>query len=129
MDPSKIDEKKLGNLEGLKGPLTDFIEGLKNDPTNPTASLQTFTKVISNALGVITIIGFLWFMFVLFVGAVGWISSGGDKTRVQNSQKQITNGLIGLTILISAVFFGKLASVFFGVDFLDVTSLVFGFWK
>ncbi len=73
-----------------------------------------------------TVIAFIWFIFVLFSGAISWISSGGDKQKLQNAQKQITTGTVGLVIVISAIFLIKIIGIVFGFDILDLTTIIKG---
>lgn len=114
----------LGTFKGI-GPLGDFF--LSKD--YPSSAINLFAKILSNSIGVMTIIAFIWFMFVLFIGAIGLIGAGGDKQRTQNSQKQITNGLIGLVIVISAIFFIKIIGVLFGIDFLNIAEPISKIWQ
>lgn len=109
-------ETPLGPFEGL-GPLGKIINSLTPDTPGPAVSL--FAKIISIAIGVMTVVAFIWFIFVLFTGAIGWLGAGGDKTRIQNSQKQITNGLVGLLIVIVATLFIKVIGLIFRIDILS----------
>lgn len=94
-----------GGFKGF-GPL-----GLENgeDP------YSVFNKVLSGTVGVMTVIAFIWFIFVLLTGAYGIMQSGGDKQALEDSKKKIMNGLYGIIILIAAVFiidlFGKLIGI------------------
>lgn len=109
----------LGPFRGL-GPL-----GGENNPlTTKEAAVSTFTKFISTVIGVMTIIAFIWFIFQLFIGAIAWLGSGGDKAKLQEAQKKITTAFIGLIIVISAIFLIKIFSVIFGIDFLNLTNLI-----
>jgi len=117
-------EQPLGPLEGL-GPL-----GGENNPlTTKEAAVSTFTKVISIAIGVMTIIAFIWFLFVLFIGAIGWLGSEGDKAKVQEAQKKITRALVGLVIVIAAIFIVKLVEVILGIKILSISDLLLNIWK
>lgn len=118
--------KNLGTLKGL-GPLSDFINNLTRD--NPSAATSMFTKIISNAVGIMTIVAVIWFIFTLLTGAISWLSSGGDKQKLQNAQKQITTGLVGLIIVISAIFLIKVIGVLFGFDILAISNLINNLWQ
>jgi len=109
--------KGLGTFEGL-GPLGNPIA----TPEDPGTS--TLTKFISTTIGIMTIVGIIWFIFVLFSGAIAWLSSGGDKQKLQNAQKQITTGLTGLIIVLSAIFLAKIAGSIFGMDLLNIQALI-----
>lgn len=81
--------------------------------TEEAASL--FNQVISKAIGVITIIGFVWFVFLLIMGAFGIMTAGGDKAKMESAQKRITTGLIGLVILVAGVFLLSLIGKILGL--------------
>lgn len=118
-------EKSLGFFEGI-GKLGEKMVGLSKENVSPAAVL--FTNFLSKTIGIMTVIAFIWFVFTLFIGAIAWLGSGGDKTKLQNAQKQITNGLIGLLIVISAIFLIKLIGTIFGINILDIGSTIVGLW-
>ena len=83
-----------------------------------------FTQFISSAIGLITIVAIIWFVFTLLTGAMGFISSGGDKTAIEGARKKITNGLIGLVVVILGIFLIKFAGYILGIpDILNFTSM------
>ena len=45
------------------------------------------------------IIGVIIFMALFLWGGVEWLTSGGDKGKIQNGRERIMQALIGLTIL------------------------------
>lgn len=104
----------IGIFQGL-GVLADF---------SGESPLVIFTKVISLIIGVMTVIAFLWFIFVLFIGAIAWLSSGGDKTKLQEAQKQITTGLTGLLIVIVALFIVRILETVLGINILDLFNIL-----
>lgn len=109
--------QELGPLEGL-GPLGKPIA----TPADPGAS--ALTDFISKAIGIMTIVAFIWFIFQLFIGAISWLGSGGDKAKLQEAQKKITTAVVGLVIVISAIFLTKIISAVFGIDILDLTNFI-----
>lgn len=92
--------------------------------SDPKVAVSTFTRIITNAIGVMTIIAFIWFLFVLFIGAISWISAGSDAKKTQSAAKQITNGIIGLVIVVSAIFIIKIIGKLLGIEFLDVYNQI-----
>ncbi len=109
---------QLGPLEGI-GRL-----GSK-ELTNEITAIGTFITIISNIIGVMTIIAVIWFTFVLITGAIGWLASGGDKTKLQNAQKQITTGIIGLVIVLTATFLISLIGNLIGIpNILSVAEFI-----
>jgi len=109
----------LGNLEGI-GPLGTF---------KPEEGGKLFEKVISNIIGVMTIIAIIWFTFQFIVGGIEWLSSGGDKNKLAQAQGKITSGLIGLVVVISAVFFIQIVGTLLGIpDILKPATFVKSIW-
>lgn len=114
----------LGKFEGI-GPLGGEGKMLQD----PTTAVYWFTRFISNMIGIMTIIAFIWFVIQLFIGAVAWLSSGGDKAKLQEAQKKITNAFIGLTIVIAAIFIVKLVEIVLGIKILSISVLILNIWK
>ncbi len=96
-------------------------ENLKN--MSGTSFVQ---KLVSGIVSFIFIIGTLVFFFVLITGAIKWISSGGDKQKVEEARGTITSAIIGLVILFATFAIIKLIETFFGISILtlDIGSLV-----
>jgi len=86
-------DANFGQLEGF-GPLG----------TNVGDGVGTFSNFLSSAVGLMTIIAIIWFVFVFFTGAIGVISAGSDKQALEAARKKISTGVIGLVVTIAAVF-------------------------
>ena len=108
------------SLEGF-GPL-----GLKNNSAADAPNL--FATFISSAVGLITIIGVIWFIFIIISGAIGIISSGGDKNSLESAKKRITNGIIGLIVTISGLivlnFIGTILGIPTILNFADMFAKI-----
>lgn len=75
----------------------------------------TFNKVLSGAIGLLTAIAFIWFVFLLLTGGYGIMQSGGDKQALEKAHKQILNGVYGLVIVIAAIFIVDLFGFLIGI--------------
>jgi hypothetical protein len=62
----------------------------------------TVTTLVSGLVRLVLVIAALVFFFILVIGGIQWIISGGDKTGVETARKRITNALIGLAIVFVA---------------------------
>ena len=84
-----------------------------------------FQSFIPNLVTLGLIIGVLFFLFILIIGAIQWISSGGDKNALEEAKKKITNAIIGIIILFSVFALLKVIENFFGISILtlDIGSL------
>lgn len=90
--------------KGITSPFGD-----KNAYTNvdkltasPEAPFSVMELIISNVLGLITVLGAVLFITYFLLGAVGWITAGGDSGKITKARDQIVHGVIGLIILVIA---------------------------
>lgn len=78
----------------------------------------TVPKIITTGINIALILAAVGFFAFLVMGAMQWISSGGDKEGVEKARKKITSALIGLTILFSVYALALLSQTIFGVNIL-----------
>lgn len=91
--------------------------------TNTTSTI-VFTLLMSRIIGLLTAIAALWFIFVLISGAYGWMAAGSDKQALDNAKKKITNGVIGLfVVVISYTLIGVIGFIF-GIDIIRLEALI-----
>jgi hypothetical protein len=86
----------------------------------PAAGL-TVEGMVSGFIGLILVIAGLSFFFILVIGGIKWILSGGDKAHTEGARNQITAALVGLVIVFSAWAIIALIKSFFGVDLMKLT--------
>ncbi|RJR15716.1 hypothetical protein C4579_01405 [Candidatus Microgenomates bacterium] len=121
-----MEPQELGSFcgEGLGpfGTICSLFSG-RTDAGNP-ASLNAIASVISTIIGLITIIAALFFMMQFVIGGLNWISSSGDKQRLQEAQGRISQGIIGLIVVVAAYGVMTIISTVLGFDFLDPGSFI-----
>ena len=79
-------------------------------------SVGIFVDTISLFIGIMTVVAFIYFFFLLLIGGIAWMTAGGDKAKVAEARSKITSGLIGLIIVVSAIFILQLIAAFIGFD-------------
>jgi len=77
-------------------------------------------SLISSLIVIILVIAALAFLFMLILGGIRYITSGGDKGATESARSQITAALIGLVIVFAAWAIINLVSIFFGIDILSL---------
>lgn len=70
------------------------------DPT--TGPVSGYSGLLSNILGILTIISGLTFAYYLIIGAVNWITAGGETQKAAAARSSILNALVGLAITVIA---------------------------
>jgi hypothetical protein len=81
----------------------------------------TVPGLIQFAVGAILVVAGLIFFFMLIIGGLRWILSGGDKAATESARSQITAALIGLVIVFSAWAIATFMTSIFGVDILNLS--------
>lgn len=82
----------------------------------------TVNNMVSGAITMVLIVVSLIFFFILVLGGLKWITSGGDEKKVAAARGQITNALIGLVIVFAAWAIMKLIGSVFGIDLLGTLT-------
>jgi len=87
------------------------------------ANLSKLTPggIISTLISMIMVVAAVAFFFMLVIGGIRWITSGGDKGQTEGARNQITAALVGLVIVFSAWAIIKLIGTFFGVDLMNLS--------
>ena len=89
-----------------------------NDPGNILA------KIISNVIGAMTIGAGLWFLFQVIIAGYNYMNAAGDKARIENASRKLTNSLIGLALVVAAYGLLGILGTFLGIKFLEVGSIL-----
>ena len=79
-----------------------------------------FAAFLPKLVGIALLAGALIFFFVFLIGAIQWITSGGDKQALEGARARITNGLIGLVLLFAVFAIIGLIETFFDINILTI---------
>ena len=100
----------LGSEVGGVGPFQTAISG------GVQAGLG---NLLSNLITTMTVIGGLAFVVFFSLGALEWITAGGDKTKVSGAQTQMTQAAIGLIAIVASYFIIGIVGAVLGFDILN----------
>ncbi len=79
----------MGDIFGTITPPGPFT----GDPKAEIGRLIAFgVRMVTIGAGLVLLIYLLW-------GAMDWIMSGGDKEKLSNAQKKLTNAIIGIILV------------------------------
>jgi hypothetical protein len=73
-------------------------------------------KLVSGLVGALFVAGFLLAVVFLLMGGITWITSGGDKTKLEKARDEITNSIMGIVVVAAAWAVSILVANFFGFD-------------
>ena len=76
-----------------------------------------YTQLVNQVINLVFIVAAALTFFYLIFGAISWITSGGDKGKVEAARNKITAAVIGLLILAATWgIFTLLVQLFFNTD-------------
>ncbi|PJE67681.1 hypothetical protein COU95_01065 [Candidatus Shapirobacteria bacterium CG10_big_fil_rev_8_21_14_0_10_40_9] len=76
----------------------------------------SFGGIVPTFVNLILVIGAIVFFFMLVIGGIQWMVSGGDKAATESARGRITAALIGLVIVFSAWAILKIIETLFGIS-------------
>lgn len=97
--------------------LADKID-LKPGPGSGFEKLGNYTvpDIVSGLIKLTLVVAAIVFFFILVIGGIQWIASGGDKAQTEAARNRITAALVGLVIVFAAWAILALINTFFGID-------------
>lgn len=102
------------NQYPIGGPLKGIGNyGLETLPALQSPSL--FSQILTAIVGLMTLIAGIWFIFLLLAGGIAWIGSGGDKGKLAQARTQMFTGVIGLAIVVAALFIAEIIGGLIGL--------------
>lgn len=75
---------------------------------------------LSNILSVVMVLGAVACLALIIMGAIQWITSGGDKAKIEDARNKISAAIIGLIALAATIALFNLVA-----DFLGITAIKF----
>lgn len=102
---------------------TDLFKDM--DPSKNSSGLKISGNagtITRNIITIVFIVAALLTLFYLVLGAINWISSGGDKGKVEDARNKITAAVIGLLILAATwAIYQLVLTIAFGTDSQGIT--------
>lgn len=103
-------DKLLAQLQLPGGDDIDAPSGV------PTASGDgTLTNVISFIINSLMFVGIVAALIFLIIGGIKWITSNGDKEKLNSARKTIIFSIIGLVVIIFSFFIIQAINQILGV--------------
>lgn len=105
MDPKRlIADVTMPALEG-PGPVVSAGSGT-----------TVVEKLLSNIIGVLTIVAVVYFAIQIILAGYSFISAQGDEKQVASARKRLTDGVLGMTIVVVAMGLGALIATLLGIQ-------------
>jgi len=82
----------------------------------PTGGLNKVEDLIQGGITILLISAVIIALFFLIWGGIAWITSSGDKAKVDAARNRIVYSVIGLVVAFSAFFIVNIVGQFLGID-------------
>ena len=117
---NKFNTATLAASAYLASAMPAFAQSVDICPTGNFGSLCTddpsLGNVLTQAINFILIIAVVLALVFLIWGGIKWITSGGDKAKVEGARNTIIAAIIGLIIAFLAFFILNVVAGIFGVN-------------
>lgn len=70
--------------------------------TDSDSAATQLEGILSSVLGFLTIVAVIFFLVQIILAGYGFISGQGDEKKIAMSRKKLTDGILGLTIVVVA---------------------------
>lgn len=104
-------------LSQINLPGGDTINAPENVPS--VESPESLAGIISWIIIVLTSIGVIASLIFLILGAIKWITSGGDKDKLENARRTIIFSIIGLVVVLLSVMIMNFIGNILGINVLQ----------
>lgn len=78
-------------------------QALPHAQDNPAEYRSEFASLIGSLISIVLPVSALLLLLYIIWGAVEWITSGGDKGKLEKARQRITTGIIGIIIVSATV--------------------------
>jgi hypothetical protein len=83
-------------------------------------------NILTTVVSFLTVIAGLSFLIFFIVGALNWVTAGGDKGKVDTAKMTMTNGAIGMIAVVAAYAIVWIVGSVLGIDILNPAKTLFG---
>lgn len=88
-------------------------------PRNIPSGVDAPENILQTSLDLLTIIGVIAALIFLIYGGLLWVTSSGDKAKVDRARQTIMYSIIGLVVMILAFVIVQTIGYFLGSSFLS----------
>ncbi|HEX8923407.1 MAG TPA: hypothetical protein VF828_01595 [Patescibacteria group bacterium] len=100
------------------------LSGAGKQVANSTDATYYLQDTISRVIGILTIVAVVFFAIQIILAGYSFMSSEGDKNKMETARKRLTDGVLGLFIVIIALGFASLIANLAGLgNVFDLNSL------
>jgi hypothetical protein len=100
------------------------IRGQGLQPTTTSNSVIQLENIISKVIGIMTVIGVIYFTIQIILAGFTMIASQGEPKELESAKKRLTTNVLGLGIIVLAYGLGALIASLLGMNTIfDLTKV------
>jgi hypothetical protein len=92
------------------------ISGPGLSPSSGVEATSMFEKFLSQIIGFLTLAAVIFFGIQIILAGYGFISSQGDEKKLELNRSKLTNGVLGIFLVIVAIGITSLIAKLLGLD-------------
>ncbi len=108
----------------LGGGFQPVSEGYNPTEVTNESVVESLVKIISGIIGIITVVGALFFIVFFFIAAFQWVTSGDDSKGVDKARNRMLQGVIGLVVMVLGYSFIGLIGRIVGLDLINLEETI-----
>lgn len=85
-------------------------------PVGSDQGVSNLEKIISNVIGLLTFVAVIFFIVQIILAGYAFISSQGDEKKMLEARSRLTNGILGIFIVVIALGAGSLIAYLLGLE-------------
>lgn len=86
---------------------------------------EFFSGLIRAAIAIAFLVGFIVFVFMFISGGIAWISSGGNRGKIEEARSKLITALTGLAVLLLVFFVIQIIEAVFSVSITNINLTSF----
>ena len=86
--------------------------------------LSTLELWVSDVIGIITILGTLFFIVYAFIAAFNWITAAGDKGKIEKAKDRLVWSTLGLILIVATYAIIGLIGGIVGLELLEPAQMI-----
>jgi len=86
--------------------------------------VESVVNIISGIIGIITVVGAIFFIVYFFIAAFQWVTSGDDSKGVETARNKMLQGVIGLVVMVLGYSFIGIIGRIVGIDLINLEDTI-----
>lgn len=105
--------------------MKEIVLNISGKQINPPGEIPhgTFSPIIRTGITMLLVLAVILAILSFIWGGINWITSGGDKQKIQAARARITYSIIGLVVALLAFAIVAVVGRFFGISLFSIIHI------